>query len=90
MSPEQRYQLMLERFAALEPEQIALVDDSQFHVGHAGAAGGAGHYRVKIVSAQFAGLGRLARHRLVYHQVADLMPHEIHALNIEALVPGES
>lgn len=73
----------------LAPVELAVLDESHRHAGHAGAAGGAGHYRVRLVSARFTGLSRIARHRLVYAAVADLMPAQIHALAVEALAPGE-
>ena len=76
--------------AALAPTAIAVVDDSARHAGHAGAASGGGHYNLRIVSTRFAGLGRVARHRLVYDPLSDLMRHEIHALAIEALTPDEA
>lgn len=79
-----------ERLAALLPTSLVIEDESHLHAGHAGAAGGAGHYRVHIVAACFMGLRPIARHRLVYDQVQDLMPHEVHALSIHALAPDES
>lgn len=75
---------------ALAADSIEIVDDSHLHAGHAGAAGGAGHYRVRVVSARFAGLAPLARHRLVYAALESLMPREIHALSIAALAPDEA
>ncbi|MGA0582883.1 MAG: BolA family protein [Castellaniella sp.] len=75
------------RLAALEPARLDLIDESHLHAGHAGAQGGARHFRVHIVSNRFQGLGTLARHRLVYDCVRDLMPHPIHALAIEAGTP---
>lgn len=74
--------------AALAPESLEVADDSQQHVGHAGARGG-GHYTVTIVSARFAGLNTLARHRLVYEVLAELMRADVHALSIRALAPDE-
>lgn len=78
-----------ERLAVLHPEVLEIHDDSAEHVGHAGAAGGAGHFSIVIVSQAFAGLPRLQRHQQVYRQVADLMPHPVHALSIKALAPEE-
>ena len=75
---------------ALQPASLALVDDSAKHAGHAGAASGGGHYQVRIVSARFTGLSRVARHRLVYDPLSDLMRNAIHALAIEALTPTEA
>lgn len=79
-----------QRLAAAFPGAvIALRDDSAKHAGHPGAAGGAGHFHVRIVSERFAGLGTVPRHRLVYDAVHDWMPQRIHALAIEALTPAE-
>lgn len=74
---------------SLQPLTLEIQDDSAQHHGHAGAAGGGGHYTVRVVSAQFTNLPLLARHRLVYQAVADLMPGVIHALSIRAQAPEE-
>jgi len=79
-----RVQLLRERLTALDPIELEIIDESHLHVGHAGSRDGAGHYRVKIVSPRFEGLRLVARHRLVYDLVDDLMPHPIHALAIDA------
>jgi BolA protein len=76
--------------AALEPDQLEVVDDSHQHAGHAGAADGRGHFTVLVVSKRFAGLSTLRRHRLVYESVGDMMTTDIHALSIQALAPGEA
>ncbi len=75
--------------AALAPSEIALDDESALHAGHAGAASGGGHYRLKIVSTKFEGVKLVMRHRLVYDSVHDMMHKEIHALAITALAPSE-
>lgn len=74
---------------ALAPTRLEIVDDSHLHVGHAGAAGGAGHFSVHIVSARFQGRATLERHRLVYQALGEMMPAEIHALSIRARAPAE-
>jgi len=68
----------------LSAESVEIEDQSHLHAGHAGAAGGGGHYEVTIVASCFKGLNTLARHRLVYDAVGDLMKKEIHALSIQA------
>jgi len=68
----------------LSAESVEIDDQSHLHAGHAGAAGGGGHYEVTIVASCFKGLNTLARHRLVYEAVGDLMKKEIHALSIQA------
>ena len=80
---------MRERLAALQPAALDITDDSALHAGHAGAAGGGGHYTLRIVSARFAGLNRVARHRLVYDTLGTLMQHQIHALALTTLAPAE-
>lgn len=76
------------RLAEAFPDaRFEVIDESHLHAGHAGAQGGAGHFRVRIASARFAGLTPLARHRLVYDSVRDWMPDRIHALSIDARLP---
>lgn len=75
--------------ASLQPLTLAVQDDSHLHVGHAGAREGR-HFSVRVVSARFAGLTRVARHRLVYDSLDLLIPRGIHALAIDARAPGES
>lgn len=74
--------------AELNPSSLQIRDDSADHAGHAGAREG-GHFHVAVVSERFTGLQRLARHRLVYHALSDLMQRGIHALAIDARAPGE-
>ena len=82
---------LLERFLQAFPEAaIQIVDESHLHVGHAGAAGGAGHFRVQVIDARFKGLQRIAKHRLVYDAVSDWMPARVHALNIIAMTLEEA
>jgi len=78
-----------ERLSALEPQSIDLLDESGKHAGHAGAKAGGSHFRLTIVSARFAGHGKLARHRMVYAALGPLMQREIHALAIQAFAPDE-
>ncbi|HEX5628226.1 MAG TPA: BolA family protein [Usitatibacteraceae bacterium] len=75
-----------ERLAVLEPQSVALVDEDHLHVGH-GATGA--HWQLTIVSEAFRGKPLLARHRMVYEALGDLMKREIHALKIEAFAPEQ-
>jgi BolA protein len=74
----------------LHPCDIAVIDESHLHAGHAGARDGKGHFRVEIVSTRFEGLSPLARHRLVFAALQDLMATDIHALSIQAATPAEN
>ncbi|MEW6131776.1 MAG: BolA family protein [Pseudomonadota bacterium] len=76
------------RLEALSPSSLDLEDEGAQHAGHAGASGG-GHYRLTIVSDRFSGLDAVARHRLVYETLGDLMQKGIHALAISAYSPEE-
>ncbi len=74
---------------AFAAAQVSVIDDSARHAGHAGARDGAGHFQVRIESQAFSGRSRLQRHRMVYEALADMLPGEIHALNIEAVSPDD-
>ena len=84
-----RMEKMRTLLTSLQPTQIEILDDSHQHVGHAGARDGGGHYRLRIVSSQFNGKATLARHRMIYFSLGEMMKHEIHALNITACTPEE-
>lgn len=74
----------------LDPLLVEIADESDRHAGHAGARPGGGtHYRVKIVSPRFAGLSRVARHRLVYALLPEEFADGLHALALEARAPSE-
>lgn len=82
---------MRRRLVSLAPMRLELLDESAQHAGHAGAApGGNTHWRLTIVSAAFAGKPVVARHRMVYQALGELMQHPIHALAIHAKAPGEA
>ncbi len=82
---------LLERFLQGFPGAVIQVEDeSHLHVGHVGAAGGAGHFRVRVIGARFKGLQHIARHRLVYDAVSDWIPARVHALNITAMTLEEA
>ncbi|MDA8094559.1 MAG: BolA family transcriptional regulator [Betaproteobacteria bacterium] len=80
---------MQERLAQLAPTRIEIEDESAWHAGHEGAKSGGGHYQLRIVSPRFEGQSTLARHRIVYDSLRDMMQKEIHALSIKAYTPTE-
>ena len=72
------------------PSQLEVIDESHKHAHHRGAAehaadGGSpeSHIHVIIVSASFAKMGTLAKHRAVMSAVADEVA-QIHAFSVEA------
>jgi BolA protein len=82
---ERLRRLLESRFS---PEVLVIEDESHLHAGHAGARGGQSHFRVRIVAEAFRGVTPVARHRLVYEAVDDLLKADIHALAIEASPPS--
>lgn len=76
--------------AALDPETLEVIDDSERHRGHAGHdARGESHFTVRIVSAAFAGQSRVARQRMVNTALAELLRERVHALAMITKAPGE-
>ena len=75
--------------AALQPEFIAVQDDTAAHHGHAGHSGAdfGTHFSLHIRARSFTGLSHVQRHRLVYDALRDLMPRGVHALAIKAELP---
>ena len=81
---------MRERLAALQPLALEVEDESAQHAGHAGSRpSGGSHWRLAIVSEAFRGKSAVARHRMVYEALGDLMKRDIHALRIEASAPEQ-
>ena len=79
-----------ERLAALKPARLEIHDESAQHAGHAGSRPEGGtHWQVQIVSEAFRGKTPVARHRMVYEALGDLMDRDIHALRIEAFAPEQ-
>ena len=82
--------MMKERLARLQPLSLDIADESALHAGHAGAARGGGHFRMRIVSPMFAGAPTIARHRMVYDALGAMMKRDIHAVSITAKTPDET
>ncbi len=67
---------------AFSPTYLEIVDDAHQHVGHASNQG-AGYYTVIIEARAFQGLSRVKAHQAIYGILNDLIPSEIHALQIK-------
>jgi BolA protein len=72
----------------LDAEHVEVIDESWKHAGHA-AAGGGGHFIVRVVSARFGSVPLIDRNRMVFRLFEAEMGREIHALAIKALTPEE-
>jgi BolA family transcriptional regulator, general stress-responsive regulator len=83
-------QVIRERLATLNPSTLDLRDESGQHAGHAGARpSGGSHWQLTIVAEAFRGKTPVARHRMVYEALGDLMKTDVHALRIEAFAPEQ-
>lgn len=78
------------RLKALSPITLEIEDDSALHAGHAGARSGGGHYRITIVGDCFKARNTVARHRMIYDALGDMMRGQVHALSIRALTAEEA
>ncbi len=69
--------------AALAPQVLNVIDESEKHVGHAGyQEGGESHFRVEISADRLDGLTRIQRHRAVHDALGRELVGRIHALAI--------
>lgn len=90
MTADRRAQIRARLEQALAPVRLDIEDESHLHAGHAGSREGKGHFNVHIVSDRFAGQTPIARHRMIYAALAELMQTDIHALSIDAQAPDET
>jgi BolA family transcriptional regulator, general stress-responsive regulator len=75
---------------ALRPTRLEIANESHLHAGHHGSPGtGESHFRVLIVSGEFAGKSRLERHRMVNTTLVEELKGKLHALAIKAYAPDE-
>lgn len=73
------------------PEALEVINESHLHAGHASSPNsGQSHFRVLIVSDEFAGKSRVDRHRLVNAALADELRDGVHALAIRAQTSAET
>lgn len=71
---------------AYAPVHLEVIDESNRHQGHAGwREGGETHFRVRIATRHFGGLGRVAQHRAVMETLDAEIKWGVHALAIEVL-----
>ena len=75
---------------ALRPIRLDVINESYLHAGHRNSLGtGESHFRVLVMSPEFAGKSRVDRHRLVNDTLAAELKDRVHALAIQAYAPGE-
>jgi BolA family transcriptional regulator, general stress-responsive regulator len=88
MSAETRMREAL--IVGLQPTRLDVINESELHAGHRSSPGtGESHFRLLIVSPAFAGLSRVARHRLVNTLLAAELAGSVHALALATYAPDE-
>ena len=83
--PGRRAKIEQQLIEQLQPTHLEVIDESAAHAGHSGAnaEGFGSHFRVRIASPAFAGISRVARHRLVYDAMQNFIDQGLHAVAIE-------
>jgi BolA protein len=72
--------------AALHPTHLEVTDESYMHAVPEGAES---HFRLLVVSEQFAGKTAVQRHQAVYAVLAEELKNHIHALGLQTMTPAE-
>ena len=85
-----RIEKITQRLQSLQPSQLNIVDESEQHMGHAGAQDGRGHFALEIAAPSFAGQSPIACHRMIYAALGELMQTDIHALKINILASNST
>jgi BolA protein len=69
---------------SFSPDRLEVIDESHFHVGHAGyREGGESHFKVIIKAKALDEYSRVDKHKMIYNAIAPLMAKKIHALSID-------
>lgn len=77
--------------AALQVQELTLVNESHRHAGHASSPGtGESHFNLRLISPDFAGKSRVERQKMVYQVLAEEMAGPVHALALKTLAPDEA
>jgi acid stress-induced BolA-like protein IbaG/YrbA len=71
------------------PEYIERAIQAGLSCEHVEVVGDGQHFQAVIVSAAFAGLGKIKQHQLVYGALGDRMREEIHALSMQTMTPEQ-
>ncbi len=79
---DQISELIRIRLSKLNPDILDIKDESKYHIDHHDNKRNAKHYYIDIISSHFSNLSFVEQHRLIYHQLDDLIPFPIHALRL--------
>ncbi len=68
------------------PSYLSVANESHMHNVPPGSES---HFKVVVVSKQFAGKRKVARHQMVYQQLAGFLADGVHALALHTYTPAE-
>ena len=71
------------------PQDIERFIAANLACEHVEVEGDGRHFFATIVSHEFEGTNRIARHQRVYRALGDRMREQIHALSMKTLTPAE-
>ncbi len=71
------------------PQEIQRFIADNLACEHVEVEGDGRHFFATIVSAEFEGTTRIARHQRVYRALGERMREQIHALSMKTLTPAE-
>ena len=71
------------------PQQVRDFIAAGLPCSHLDVEGDGRHFFATIVSSEFEGRNRVARHQRVYAALGDRMREQIHALSMKTLTPAE-
>jgi len=72
----------------LDVTHLEVINESHLHAGHA-HGGKETHYKVIVVSADFSGKFKVARQKMIYKILADMINNPVHALAMQTSTPEE-
>lgn len=87
-------QKIVKKLLTLNPEYIKIFNDSSKHSHHEGMVGASNvkesHFRIEIVSPEFAGKTLPNRHRVIYNLLQEeINVDKVHALQLKTKTPEE-
>jgi acid stress-induced BolA-like protein IbaG/YrbA len=71
------------------PDEIQRFIADNLDCQHVEVEGDGRHFFATIVSSEFEGTNRIARHQRVYRALGERMREQIHALSMKTLTPAE-
>lgn len=79
-----RKQRIRDILCALKPHYIEIIDESNYHAGHAGNISNSGesHYKLTIKADIFFNKTRIEQHKMIYNLLAEEFRTGLHAIII--------